>query len=254
MYTYSDLRWLLVAAAVALIGTGAAGQTNSETPGVMNGSSQEITLWTAWQRGDTHYGPNYVQLYEHCQNPEEPHCECTIRFATTSREFADYIASFGKNEVPVVYEVTRGPSGQVQNTRFLRVGTWTRDKFPSPNDGLLGVALKSPTSIGHGHANQQLSIPTACFPPVGSTNSEALSPKGGTSSGEEGGAGSKKANSDKQESPNRPVRISPAVAEGLITNKVQPDYPPKARDKRIQGMVILNVVISEAGTVTDVTV
>jgi TonB family protein len=55
-----------------------------------------------------------------------------------------------------------------------------------------------------------------------------------------------------QQRPKR-VRVSEAegVAKALLVKKVEPEYPQEARDKRIQGAVVLQVEISEAGDVKD---
>jgi periplasmic protein TonB len=50
------------------------------------------------------------------------------------------------------------------------------------------------------------------------------------------------------------VRVSARVAEAIIAKKVQPKYPQEAREKHIQGTVILKVEISREGDVTDVNV
>jgi TonB family protein len=47
------------------------------------------------------------------------------------------------------------------------------------------------------------------------------------------------------------VRISQGVSNGLLTNKVDPVYPPMARQTRIQGTVILRAVISTTGDVSN---
>jgi TonB family protein len=41
------------------------------------------------------------------------------------------------------------------------------------------------------------------------------------------------------------VRVSAGVSAGLLERKVQPDYPPDAREARIQGTVLLRAVISK---------
>ncbi len=48
------------------------------------------------------------------------------------------------------------------------------------------------------------------------------------------------------------VRVSSGVTSGLLQTKVNPNYPPLARQARIQGAVILRVVISKTGDVQDV--
>src|SRR5260221_94691 len=48
------------------------------------------------------------------------------------------------------------------------------------------------------------------------------------------------------------VRMSQDVAQGLILKKVAPVYPPLARQARIQGTVVLRVIVSNAGDVENV--
>jgi periplasmic protein TonB len=45
------------------------------------------------------------------------------------------------------------------------------------------------------------------------------------------------------------VRVSSGVAQGLLIRQVQPQYPPLARQARIQGTVVLQAVIGKDGTV-----
>jgi protein TonB len=45
------------------------------------------------------------------------------------------------------------------------------------------------------------------------------------------------------------VRVSSGVSEGLLINRVQPTYPPLAKQARIQGTVILEAVISKEGNI-----
>jgi TonB family protein len=48
------------------------------------------------------------------------------------------------------------------------------------------------------------------------------------------------------------VRLSPEVAQDLLTNKVMPAYPNLARQAHVQGMVVLDVDISEEGGIESV--
>lgn len=50
-----------------------------------------------------------------------------------------------------------------------------------------------------------------------------------------------------------PIRVS-SISEGNLTRKVQPAYPPLARSARIQGMVVLQAVISKEGTIENLKV
>jgi periplasmic protein TonB len=45
------------------------------------------------------------------------------------------------------------------------------------------------------------------------------------------------------------VRVSSGVAEGLLIHEVKPQYPPLARQARIQGTVVLQAVIGKDGKV-----
>jgi protein TonB len=45
------------------------------------------------------------------------------------------------------------------------------------------------------------------------------------------------------------VRVSQGVSQGLLIRKVQPPYPPLARQARIQGNVVLQAEISKDGTI-----
>lgn len=46
------------------------------------------------------------------------------------------------------------------------------------------------------------------------------------------------------------VRVSQGVSQGLLVHKVQPTYPPLARQARIQGVVVLEAVIGKDGSIT----
>ena len=45
------------------------------------------------------------------------------------------------------------------------------------------------------------------------------------------------------------VRVSSGVAQGLLIHQIAPQYPPLARQARIQGTVVLQAVIGKDGTV-----
>jgi protein TonB len=45
------------------------------------------------------------------------------------------------------------------------------------------------------------------------------------------------------------VRVSSGVSQGLIIRRVQPSYPPLARQARIQGTVVLQAQISKDGNI-----
>lgn len=45
------------------------------------------------------------------------------------------------------------------------------------------------------------------------------------------------------------VRVSQGVAQGLLIHQVKPNYPPLARQARIQGQVVLQATIAKDGTI-----
>lgn len=50
------------------------------------------------------------------------------------------------------------------------------------------------------------------------------------------------------------VRVSQGVTQGLLIHQVQPQYPPMARETRVEGDVVLEAVIATDGTVRDLKV
>ncbi|MFZ0759600.1 MAG: TonB family protein, partial [Candidatus Sulfotelmatobacter sp.] len=49
------------------------------------------------------------------------------------------------------------------------------------------------------------------------------------------------------------IRVSQGVSQGLLIRRVQPVYPPLARQARIQGTVVLRAVIAKDGSIEDLT-
>jgi TonB family protein len=47
------------------------------------------------------------------------------------------------------------------------------------------------------------------------------------------------------------IRVSSGVAQGLLVSKVQPEYPPDAKEQRIQGVVVLQAIIDKEGHVAN---
>jgi TonB family protein len=45
------------------------------------------------------------------------------------------------------------------------------------------------------------------------------------------------------------VRVSSGVEQGLLVTKVNPDYPPDAKQQHIQGLVVMKVIIGKDGNV-----
>jgi len=72
---------------------------------------------------------------------------------------------------------------------------------------------------------------------------------GGSAGGVIGGIlSSQPVNVPKVATPQR-VRVSSGVSQGLLIRKVTPNYPPLARQARIQGKVLLQAEISKEGTI-----
>jgi len=71
---------------------------------------------------------------------------------------------------------------------------------------------------------------------------------GGSMGGVIGGIVATTAAVPKQVVPQR-VRVSQGVSTGLLIRKVTPNYPPLARQARIQGQVVLQAEISKEGTI-----
>jgi protein TonB len=51
-----------------------------------------------------------------------------------------------------------------------------------------------------------------------------------------------------------PVHLAQGVTAGLLIKRVNPKYPNKARENRIQGTVVLRALISKDGDITDLSV
>jgi TonB family protein len=59
--------------------------------------------------------------------------------------------------------------------------------------------------------------------------------------------------SEKTAEPERPQAQVPAeVMEKLVTHRVDPEYPPAARPAKLQGVIVLDVVVGRDGSVMDV--
>jgi periplasmic protein TonB len=95
--------------------------------------------------------------------------------------------------------------------------------------------------------------------PADATPSSVAGVVGGVPSGTAGGQiggviggilSSVPAAAPKVATPDR-VRISQGISEGLLLNKVLPEYPPMAKEARIQGQVVLQAVIGKDGAIQD---
>lgn len=123
---------------------------------------ESVALQMSWKRGDDHYGPNFIHLESHCFNNPEPGCFCSLDFkATTSKEFADYVGSFGTNKVPVTFHVDYDNNHQVVGAILESVGGWPENRFQI-NERALATGFRmlrnKPPSSGH------FNNPADCFP------------------------------------------------------------------------------------------
>jgi len=85
-------------------------------------------------------------------------------------------------------------------------------------------------------------------PAEGVTGNIAVGPQGGVVSGV---VSSTPGDQSHPAVPQR-VRVSSGVAVGLLVTKVQPEYPSDAKESRIQGVVLLNVIIDKEGNVENI--
>jgi TonB family protein len=59
-------------------------------------------------------------------------------------------------------------------------------------------------------------------------------------------------NEKTMESPRPQAQVAADVMERLVTHRVDPDYPAAAREARLQGVIVLDVVVGSNGSVVDV--
>ena len=131
------------------------------------------TIQMSWKRGDNYYGPNFIHLESSCPSNTDSRCFCSMDFkAVKSKEFADYIESFGARKVPVIFEVVYDRDGEVAGARLLQVGNWSHDKFPE-NDTLLARGARFYREQHSPPAKQKVKFrsPGDCFTPL--TNNQS---------------------------------------------------------------------------------
>ena len=112
---------------------------------------------------------------------------------------------------------------------------------------LVNGQLRTPTKIPK---NVQMIKEEEAPPDLGSSGVPGGIPGGyGSSSGGViGGIVNSTAAIPKQVVPQR-IRVSSGVSTGLLIRKVTPNYPPLAKQARIQGQVVLQAEISKEGTI-----
>lgn len=123
-----------------------------------------VTLPMKWVRDDRHYALNFISLSTPCPTHVGVPCECTMTFKViNSKEFADYISSFGDGRVPVVYQVLYRSDGSAHGARLESVGSWQADRFPV-NDRLLSVVLHVQGRRPGQKQTANVNNPADCFP------------------------------------------------------------------------------------------
>jgi protein TonB len=110
--------------------------------------------------------------------------------------------------------------------------------------------LRTPTKIPQ---KVQMIKEDEAPPPMASTGGVVGGVPGGIPGGQMGGViggiiSSTPVAVPKVAAPQR-VRVSQGVSQGLLVRKVQPNYPPLARQARIQGNVVLTAEISKDGSI-----
>jgi periplasmic protein TonB len=115
---------------------------------------------------------------------------------------------------------------------------------------IINGQLRTPTKIPE---KVQMIKEEEAPPPVMSASGVVGGVPGGVPGGQMGGViggiiSSTPVAVPKAATPQR-VRVSQGVSQGLLIKKVQPAYPPLARQARIQGTVMLQAEISKDGTI-----
>ena len=132
---------------------------------------------------------------------------------------------------------------------------------PPPAAAPVKVVKQIQTDIVNGQLRTPTKIPQKVQmikeeeapPPVMATSGVVGGVPGGVPGGQMGGViggiiSSTPVAVPKVATPQR-VRVSQGVSTGLLVKKVQPNYPPLARQARIQGTVVLQAEISKGGDI-----
>jgi protein TonB len=132
---------------------------------------------------------------------------------------------------------------------------------PPPPAAVMKVVKQVQTDIVNGQLRTPTKIPEKVQmikedeapPPVMSASGVVGGVPGGVPGGQMGGViggiiSSTPVNVPKAVNPQR-VRVSQGVTQGLLLRKIQPAYPPLARQARIQGPVVLQAEIGKDGSI-----
>src|SRR6202167_3324582 len=132
---------------------------------------------------------------------------------------------------------------------------------PPPPAAVIKIVKQVQTDIVNGQLRTPTKIPEKVQmikedeapPPVMSASGVVGGVPGGIPGGQMGGViggmiSSTPVAVPKVATPQR-VRVSQGVTQGLLIRKIQPNYPPLARQARIQGSVLLQAEISKDGSI-----
>jgi hypothetical protein len=121
-----------------------------------------VPLEMSWKRGDNYYGPNFIHLESACLSNPVPGCFCSLDIRTNaSKEFADYIESFGSNKVPAKFYVDYDRNHEVVGAILEGVAAWPEGRFHIKERSLgTGFRMLPNQRSGRGHLNN----PADCFP------------------------------------------------------------------------------------------
>jgi periplasmic protein TonB len=145
-------------------------------------------------------------------------------------------------------------------TMFLLVAPPPPPPPPPPAAAVVKVVKVIQTDIVNGELRTPTKIPKKVemikeeeAPPQMAATGVVGGVPGGVPGGSMGGVigsvlGSVNVAAPKIATPQR-VRVSSGVVSGLLLRKVQPNYPPLARQARIQGTVVLQAQISKEGAI-----
>jgi protein TonB len=134
---------------------------------------------------------------------------------------------------------------------------------PPPPAAVMKVVKQVQTDIVNGQLRTPTKIPEKVQmikedeapPPVMSASGVVGGVPGGVPGGQMGGViggiiSSAPVAVPKVATPQR-IRVSQGVTQGMIIRKIQPAYPPLARQARIQGPVVLQAEIGKDGSITN---
>jgi TonB family protein len=93
---------------------------------------------------------------------------------------------------------------------------------------------------------------TVQFPPAGSSSIDGSTEQDLTRSTSQPDSATNSDPKAAQPETPAPLEVPPDIVQTLLLKRVAPLYPPLARQARIQGTVVLNIVINKSGEVRDV--